>query len=174
MEQNQAKTYVKKINTQGSEFCIIGLTGKIHAGTSDVCKLLTSKNFGDYVTQPANTTGFPLSEIREHKIMFRYLHHNWHPFVEVSVTNVILSFFLEIDSDKYSNKPELSGLSKIIDNTLRDNQFITNAIAHANSVAQTICRKDESIVDDSWLSGTPIRFIKDLHMAWSNIQKKNK
>ena len=59
----QSKNVAEKLLGQGKELCIIGLTGKIKSGMSDVCKLLTSRDFCDKVTQPANTAGFSIGEI---------------------------------------------------------------------------------------------------------------
>mgnify|MGYP001127063126 CR=1 FL=1 len=68
MDSKQSSKFVNKLSEQNRKFCIIGLTGKICSGTSDVCRLLTSPDFSDNVTQPANTNGFYMSEIREHKV----------------------------------------------------------------------------------------------------------
>lgn len=96
----KTKNYIEQVGSGNSEFCIIGLTGKVRAGTSDVCKLLVDPQFPDRVTQPADTSNYDMSEIREHKIIYRYLHHNWHPFLELSVSDIILSFILDTDNAK--------------------------------------------------------------------------
>lgn len=93
--QGDSKRYVELIEANNSEFCIIALTGKVRAGTSDVCKLLIDTNFPDRATQPADTSDYDMSEVREHKIVYRYLHHNWHPFIELSVSDIIISFILD-------------------------------------------------------------------------------
>ena len=97
MERIKSKEFVNNLSEQSHNFCIIGLTGKIKSGTADVCSLLTSLDFCDYVTQPANTEGFTMSEIREHKVVYRYLHHHWRPFIDLSVASVIMSFLMDSD-----------------------------------------------------------------------------
>ena len=93
--RSNKKEYITGINKENSRFCILALTGKVRAGTSDVCELLTNPEFPDNATQPADTSGCDMSEVREQKIVYRYLHHNWRPFIKLSITNVIVSFFLD-------------------------------------------------------------------------------
>lgn len=95
MSEIVTKNHIKKVFGQKKKFTIIGLTGKVKAGTSDVCELLTSFYFPDRATQPADRGNFDMSEMREFKVVYRYLHHNWRPFIEISVTSVILSYLLE-------------------------------------------------------------------------------
>lgn len=95
MSEIVTKNHIKKVFGQKKKFTIIGLTGKVKAGTADVCELLTSFDFPDRATQPADRGDFDMSEIREFKVVYRYLHHNWRPFIEISVTSVILSYLLE-------------------------------------------------------------------------------
>lgn len=67
----------------------------MRAGTSDVCKLLTAFDFLDRATQPADTSETDISSVREYKVIYRYLHHNWPPFIELSITDIITSFLIE-------------------------------------------------------------------------------
>lgn len=95
--EKQTKTYIDKLATENAKFCIIALTGKVRAGTSDVCKLLTDSEFPDSATRPANTCGHDMREIRENLIVYRYLHHNWNSFIHLSITDIIVSFILDSD-----------------------------------------------------------------------------
>lgn len=88
------------IFNQKSDFVIVALTGKINAGTSDVCQLLTDKKFCDRVTKLADTSEREMGESRERVLCYRYLHHNWKPFIEINVSSVILSFLLDYDTEK--------------------------------------------------------------------------
>lgn len=102
----ESKAWINEIFNQKKEFVILALTGKIRSGTSDVCKLLTSLDFPDRATQPADTTAYDSSEVREYKLVYRYLHHNWKPFIELSVTGVIISFLLEVPVNELMEKRE--------------------------------------------------------------------
>ena len=120
MDSKQSSKFVNKLSEQNRKFCIIGLTGKICSGTSDVCRLLTSPDFSDNVTQPANTTGFSMSEIREHKVIYRYLHHHWQPFVELRVTSAILTFLMDSELNVLENNPNGNLVRKSIEKILSD------------------------------------------------------
>lgn len=91
--------FVKELSKQSREFCIIGLTGKVRSGTSDVCKLLTSNKFPDYMALPATNHEDLDEDAREYRIIYRYIRENWKPFIELNVSGVITSFLLEADTD---------------------------------------------------------------------------
>ena len=91
--------FVKELSKQSREFCIIGLTGKVRSGTSDVCKLLTSDKFPDYMALPATNHDDLDEDAREYRIIYRYIRENWKPFIELNVSGVIASFLLEADTN---------------------------------------------------------------------------
>lgn len=90
--------FVKELSKQSREFCIIGLTGKVRSGTSDVCKLLTSDNFPDYMALPDTNYEDLNEDAREYRIIYDYIQKNWKPFIELNVSGVIASFLLEVDT----------------------------------------------------------------------------
>lgn len=102
-EQGLSKKFVEELSKQNKEFAIIALTGKIGSGVSDVCKLLTDVKFKDNAIEPVNTPGYSESEIREFRLIHRYLEKNWKPFVEIRVTSVIVSFLLDSSSKELKN-----------------------------------------------------------------------
>ena len=104
----ESNSYIQEIFDERKDFIIIATTGKARSKVRDVCKLLVSKHLPDNATQPADTSQFEDSEIREFKVVYRYLHHNWKPFIEINVTNVMLSYLLEADIEKLMQ--EESGL----------------------------------------------------------------
>lgn len=178
MNENQANEYVNIISKQSREFCIIGLTGKIRSGTSDVCKLLTSWDFCDYVTQPANTDGYSMSEIREYKVMYRYLHHNWKPFVELSVTSVLLSFLLDATSTEIEENSSEKAIITVIEEYLKSNadMFKKEALTNAKNVINIIkYKKGNSTkvpIDDSWWDWDELNSVSMLQSAWEEVKKK--
>ena len=113
-KQEYSRESAEGIFKQKRDFIIVALTGKINAGTSDVCQLLTDKKFCDRVTKLADTSEHEMSESRERVLCYRYLHHNWRPFIEINVSSVILSFLLESEIDKLE-KIKIDGNTNIIE-----------------------------------------------------------
>lgn len=91
-----SKEFVEELSNQSREFCIIGLTGKVRSGTSDVCKLLTNPDFSKLMDLPAIYQEGSETDTREYRIVYRYLRENWKPFIELSVTSVIISYVLDL------------------------------------------------------------------------------
>ena len=144
--KEQSKTYIDELATENSKFCIVALTGKVRAGTSDVCKLLTSSEFPDSATRPADTYGHELREIRENIIVYRYLHHNWKPFIHLSITDIIVSFILESELEllktSYIDKSDINK-SESSNQTLYD--ALSNAIQEASGSMDEVIKKASKI-----------------------------
>lgn len=109
--------FVDELSEQGRGFCIIGLTGRVRSGTADVCRLLTDPKFLSYMNLPSNISGLTPAENREYRVIYRYLRENWKPFAEISVTSVIISYFLDLDpklipQEVLSDKPKRSKKQK--------------------------------------------------------------
>lgn len=115
--KGRSKKFVTELSQQGREFCIIGLTGRVRSGVSDVCNLLTNPDFHTRMDLPASNTNTSLPEAREYRVIYRYLRENWKPFVELSVTDVISSYVLESDCAKLSES-EFSETGKLVHDTL--------------------------------------------------------
>ena len=122
-EKNCAKLDVEEILEQKRDFTIISLTGKIKSGTSDICELLTDEKFYDRVRKPADTSEIGMREVRERTICYRYLYHNWKPFVVIDVTSVILSFLLESSIDELKTKLINSESGKPIGENEKDSMY---------------------------------------------------
>lgn len=118
MMDSAKRTYMDTIFTEDSKFCIIALTGKVRAGTSDICNLLTDPDFPDSATQPADTTNYDMSQVRENKIVYRYLHHNWRPFVHLSITDIIVSFILDAKEEQLGSEKFKIGEKRLILNDI--------------------------------------------------------
>jgi len=184
MNSKQSSKFVNKLSEQNRKFCIIGLTGKICSGTSDICRLLTSPDFSDNVTQPANTTGFSMSEIREHKVIYRYLHHQWQPFVELKVTSAILSYLMDTEPSVLEKNSISNPVLKSIEKTLSDS--IKNPSAFQSKILEKIKKADTNLCHSQdaslTLSHTEIleeksqKFVKNtasieaLWNTWKNIR----
>ena len=124
MDKEDSKQSVNKILEENKEFIIIGLTGKIKAGTNDVCKLLTDEKFCDRVTKPADTSEISMLDARERTLCYRYLHHNWKSFVEINVACIIFSFLLESEKTEMQ-KVEIASknIMELIDECIKEKDF---------------------------------------------------
>lgn len=138
-----SKESVEGIFDQKREFVIVALTGKINAGTSDVCRLLTDKKFCDRVTKLAETSEYQMSESRERNVCYRYLHHNWRPFIKINVSSVILSFLLESEADKIRkiiiNKNNNKNLMEIIKEYISSSDFKYDVKRRLSYIDSIIC-----------------------------------
>jgi len=177
----QSNEIIKSFQNMNQEFAIIALTGRVKAGTADVAKLLTNKKFSDYVTRPANTASHSMSEVREHVIMYRYLHHHWRPFVEVNVTSIIISFVIELeckelkDEKKEGRNGEIN-LYDFINKCIGNRDLLLKGILeHLKMVDQAICfcGKSGQLVDvyknEIEKIITDITDIENLKKKWKEI-----
>lgn len=71
------------------------LTGRTGSGCSTATSILT-KNF-DQLSLTKTKTEYASIEDRKHRIAFDYAHKNWTPFFGISISNVILSFLLDVE-----------------------------------------------------------------------------
>lgn len=98
-----SRKFVTELSGQGREFCIIGLTGKVRSGASDVCSLLANPKFPTFMDLPASSREPSQEDAREYRVIHRYLRERWKPFVELSVTAVILSYVLDLGCEIFEN-----------------------------------------------------------------------
>jgi deoxycytidylate deaminase len=77
------------------DFAIIGLTGRLGSGCSEISKYLNNPNFMDTAKGPETTNAEDLEELK-HKICFNYLKHenNWKPFEIIKYKDIILLHLL--------------------------------------------------------------------------------
>lgn len=145
-EKNCTKLNVDRILEQKRDFTIIALTGKIKSGTSDICELLTDEKLYERVRKPTDTSEMGMREVRERTICYRYLYHNWRPFVVINVTSVILSFLLEsseeeltriITDDKGTPVSDIS-MDSLIEDAIANEEFSKNVEQKLESVVRTI------------------------------------
>lgn len=114
-----SKKFVEELSNQSRQFCIIGLTGRVRSGTSDVCSLLTTLDFPKLMDLPAIYQEGSETDAREYRIIYRYLRENWKPFVELSVTSVIISFVLDLGEELLNfSIPPLATADKAIGSTI--------------------------------------------------------
>ena len=147
--------FVEELTNQGKGFCIIGLTGRVRSGTSDVCHLLTAPNFLDYMDLPGSISGLSPEENREHRIIYRYLRENWKPFIEISVTSVIISYFLDLNPNLFSGSTKPPKIYMCIFSALGDalksSDFCANVTKKIDAIGTILCGSVPS-TDNSALS----------------------
>ena len=90
-----------------SSFVLIALTGRTGSGCSTATSLLT-KGFAQLKVPKAKTEDF-LTEARKHRIALDYAEKNWAPFFGISISNVILSFLLDVEKDPLKSFLQTSG-----------------------------------------------------------------
>ena len=167
-ESKLSKEFVQELSRQSREFCIVGLTGKVRSGTSDVCALLTDPKFPSLMDLPAS---YQENHAREYRIIFRYLRENWKPFVEINVSSVIGSYLLELepcDLEKFPgsliNNENPMGKS-ILDelNACANIEFFDGALKKAQDAGNNLLYKIDSANElSAKLGGACKKSIKNL------------
>lgn len=89
----QQKT-IRKVFNQRSDFIIIGLTGSIESGLSDVTEILSS----DYCELERFVSRFQdddnIQKLERENVL-RYARHNWKQFDVIKARDVIITYILE-------------------------------------------------------------------------------
>lgn len=97
MNNNQEQRYhVSELLKQHEEFIVIGLTGRVGSGCSEVANILSSnfEEIGLPHIYPGNIGLLNDSE-RDKRILYRYASHHWLAFDVIRVRSIITSFLLE-------------------------------------------------------------------------------
>jgi deoxycytidylate deaminase len=89
---------LKGLFERRGQFVVLGLTGRTGSGCTTAAELLT-KSFEDLRLEPIAS---PLASVeqRKHRVIVEFSEKNWIPFLEVSVTLVIVTFMLDADVDQ--------------------------------------------------------------------------
>ncbi len=82
---------LKKLYSLRKDFTIIGLTGRVGSGCSEVAKWLSTEHFNTKILDSVNKTSIEAEEIK-FKICSNYLNHtgNWKPFHIIYYKDVLL------------------------------------------------------------------------------------
>ena len=192
---NKSKEFVEEVSRQSREFCIIGLAGKVRSGTSDVCNLLTKPDFPSLMDLPAVYQEDAEADVREYRIIFRYLRENWKPFIELSVTSVIISYLLDLeleDLKKLSYAPQKAEqsigesvfhiLSQCTGEKAEEfERAVRQKVSLADTILNYVCdpKKDIKIgIENSALKNACDRFflenksIGDLFAQWKDTENR--
>lgn len=95
MDEQLIAAGLKGLFDRRGQFIVLGLTGRTGSGCTTAADLLT-KSFGDLRLEPIAS---PLVSVeqRKHRVIVEFSEKNWVPFIEVSVTLVIVTFMLDAD-----------------------------------------------------------------------------
>ncbi|WP_459480626.1 cytidine/deoxycytidylate deaminase family protein [Clostridium saccharoperbutylacetonicum] len=89
---------IEKVFSERKNFMVIGLTGRTGAGTSTAAKILTKK-IEELGLSEVNE--LKSNEDRKKRIVHNFSKVNWQPFKIIEVRNIITSFILEENYEKF-------------------------------------------------------------------------
>lgn len=93
MDEQHVALGLKALFAHRGQFVVLGLTGRTGSGCTTAANLLT-KTFGDLRLEPV-ASPLVTVEQRKHRVIAEFAEKNWQPFLEVSVTLIIVTFVLE-------------------------------------------------------------------------------
>lgn len=89
---------LRKLFQSRASFILIALTGRTGSGCTTVTSIL-SQEFERLKVPKPKTEDFSIED-RKHRIAFDYSRKNWSPFFGITISNVILSFLLDVEREK--------------------------------------------------------------------------
>lgn len=97
---------VKDIFDLRSRFVIIGLTGKTGSGCTTVAEILGKSALKDIIPPEkfANHNGLESNDQRKYNIIFNYLESNWHSFVTIKASDIIMLYALQYSYDSFTKE----------------------------------------------------------------------
>lgn len=96
------KDAIREIYRNRNDFIMIGLTGRMGSGCSELSSFL-SQNSDKHALAPVSVTDFSDDETRKKAIVYKHYKQNWHPFTVINTEDVITSFILESDFETFNN-----------------------------------------------------------------------
>ena len=98
------RLYITEILKQREEFMLIGLTGRVGSGCSEVASILSS-SFTEIGLPPIypGDMGLANDDERDKRILYRYAAHHWQKFDVIKVRTIITSFLFN-DLDSFFNE----------------------------------------------------------------------
>ncbi|WP_019989819.1 hypothetical protein [Rudanella lutea] len=116
METTKQGTSLDKLYNLRKDFLVIGLTGRLGSGCTEVAKLLRSQTFSACnFPQPINRD-FTNNEARKYRIVYNFMQSNWDPFTLIRASDIITAILLENELDaviSYLAKEYKKGASDI-------------------------------------------------------------
>lgn len=99
METTQQGTSLDKLYNLRTDFLLIGLTGRLGSGCTEVANLLRKEAFSACnFPQPINRD-FTSNEERKYRIVYNFMQSNWQPFTLIRASDIITAILLENELD---------------------------------------------------------------------------
>lgn len=98
---------LRKLFQSRASFVLIALTGRTGSGCTTATAIL-AESFINLKVPVAKTENFS-AEDRKYRIARDYSERNWSPFFGISISNVILSFLLDVESTELKTLLKISG-----------------------------------------------------------------
>lgn len=111
MSENNVSSAVDMLFDERKNFIIIGLTGRTGSGCSEVAKILSTSKFEKLDLNEPDSNKFKDNNERKEYIVYKYMKENWKAFQVIEMKNVITSFILENEFDKF--KEYMSNIHKV-------------------------------------------------------------
>ncbi len=97
---NQNTLGIHQVYDTREKYIIIGLTGRTGAGCSTAAEILAKERKDLQVSRP-NSIKIDQNEARKINIIKRFVDENWEPFVWIKIKDIITSFVVEVEKEKF-------------------------------------------------------------------------
>lgn len=97
---NENTLGIHEVYDTREKYIIIGLTGRTGAGCSTAAEILSKERKNIQVSRP-NFVKIDDNEERKINIIKRFVNENWEPFVWIKIKNIITSFIVEVEKEKF-------------------------------------------------------------------------
>lgn len=97
---NENTLGIHEVYDTREKYIIIGLTGRTGAGCSTAAGILAKERKGIQVARP-NSIRIDENEGRKINIVKRFVEENWEPFVWVKIKDIITSFIVEVEKERF-------------------------------------------------------------------------
>lgn len=125
---------IETIYDEREKFIIIGLTGRTGSGCTTISKILETTKFSELNLREPMSTDFENNNERKYQLIYKYAQEHWHSFKRISMTDVIISFLLQI---------EFSQLKDVLDSVFVGDEELSKNIF--NEIEKTLKNEYEEL-----------------------------
>lgn len=113
---NENTLGIHEVYDTREKYIIIGLTGRTGAGCSTAAEILAKEKKDLQISRP-NQIEVDENEGRKINIIERFVAENWEPFVWIQIKDIITSFIVEVEKEKF-----IEYVAKFIEPTIESRQ----------------------------------------------------